>query len=101
VAGCVADLGDARGYAALVKAQPACDILVNNLGIYGGQDFFERRIVCRATMTQATRSWTALNCAPAEYKPRIRLLSFRYATPSCGFLLANEYHVPKALSLDP
>jgi len=24
-----------------VKAEPACDILVNNVGIYGPQDFFE------------------------------------------------------------
>ncbi|MGE4373320.1 MAG: SDR family NAD(P)-dependent oxidoreductase [Xanthobacter sp.] len=39
--GHVGDLGTAEGCAALVKAHPACDILVNNLGIYGPQDFFE------------------------------------------------------------
>jgi NAD(P)-dependent dehydrogenase (short-subunit alcohol dehydrogenase family) len=39
--GVVADLGTAEGCAALVAAQPACDILVNNLGIYGPRDFFE------------------------------------------------------------
>jgi NAD(P)-dependent dehydrogenase (short-subunit alcohol dehydrogenase family) len=35
------DLGSAEGCAALVAAHPACDILVNNLGIYAPQDFFE------------------------------------------------------------
>jgi NAD(P)-dependent dehydrogenase (short-subunit alcohol dehydrogenase family) len=35
------DLGTAEGCAALVAAHPACDILVNNLGIYGPQDFFD------------------------------------------------------------
>ncbi|OLN30529.1 3-oxoacyl-[acyl-carrier protein] reductase [Desulfovibrio sp. DV] len=35
------DLGDAKGCQALVAAHPDCDILVNNLGIYGLQDFFE------------------------------------------------------------
>jgi len=41
VAGFVADLGDARGCDVLVAAHPTCDILVNNLGIYGERDFFE------------------------------------------------------------
>jgi NAD(P)-dependent dehydrogenase (short-subunit alcohol dehydrogenase family) len=41
VAGFAADLGDARGCDALVAEHPRCDILVNNLGIYGHQDFFE------------------------------------------------------------
>src|SRR4030088_225735 len=41
VAGFVADLGDARSCDALVAAHPTCDILVNNLGIYGDRDFFE------------------------------------------------------------
>lgn len=41
VAGVAADLGTAEGCAALVRAHPACDILVNNLGIFGPQDFFE------------------------------------------------------------
>jgi NAD(P)-dependent dehydrogenase (short-subunit alcohol dehydrogenase family) len=41
VVGFVADLGDARGCDALVAEHPTCDILVNNLGIYGRQDFFE------------------------------------------------------------
>lgn len=41
VSGFVADLGTAEGCAALVKAVPATDILVNNVGIYGPSDFFE------------------------------------------------------------
>jgi NAD(P)-dependent dehydrogenase (short-subunit alcohol dehydrogenase family) len=41
VAGFAGDLGTAEGCDALVKAQPRCDILVNNLGIFGPQDFFE------------------------------------------------------------
>lgn len=41
LAGFAGDLGTAAGCAALVAAHPACDILVNNLGIYGPQDFFE------------------------------------------------------------
>jgi NAD(P)-dependent dehydrogenase (short-subunit alcohol dehydrogenase family) len=40
VAGFAADLGDARGCDALVAEHPSCDILVNNLGVYGEQDFF-------------------------------------------------------------
>jgi NAD(P)-dependent dehydrogenase (short-subunit alcohol dehydrogenase family) len=39
--GFAGDLGTAEGCAALVAAHPACDILVNNLGIYGPRDFFE------------------------------------------------------------
>lgn len=35
------DLGTAEGCNALIQAQPACDILVNNVGIYTVQDFFE------------------------------------------------------------
>lgn len=41
VSGVVADLGTAEGCAALVKAVPHADILVNNVGIYGPGDFFE------------------------------------------------------------
>jgi NAD(P)-dependent dehydrogenase (short-subunit alcohol dehydrogenase family) len=41
VAGCAADLGTERGCAALVAARPDCDILVNNVGIFGPRDFFE------------------------------------------------------------
>lgn len=41
VTGFAADLGTAEGAAALVAAHPAADILVNNVGIYGEQDFFE------------------------------------------------------------
>lgn len=41
VRGVAADLGTAEGCAALVKAEPTADILVNNLGIYQLQDFFE------------------------------------------------------------
>ena len=38
--GVACDLGTAEGCAALAEQQPSCDILVNNLGIYGPQDFF-------------------------------------------------------------
>lgn len=41
VVGLPADLGTAEGCAALVEALPSCDILVNNVGIFGPQDFFE------------------------------------------------------------
>jgi NAD(P)-dependent dehydrogenase (short-subunit alcohol dehydrogenase family) len=41
VRGVAADLGTAEGCTALVAAEPATDILVNNLGIFGPQDFFE------------------------------------------------------------
>jgi len=41
VSGVSADVSTASGCNALVKAEPACDILVNNVGIYGPQDFFE------------------------------------------------------------
>jgi NAD(P)-dependent dehydrogenase (short-subunit alcohol dehydrogenase family) len=40
VRGVAADLGTAEGCAALVTAEPATDILVNNLGIFGPHDFF-------------------------------------------------------------
>lgn len=39
--GVVADVGTPEGCAALIAAEPHADILVNNLGIYGGQAFFE------------------------------------------------------------
>ena len=39
--GVAADLGTADGCAALVKAEPKADILVNNMGIFNLQDFFE------------------------------------------------------------
>lgn len=38
--GVAADVGTAQGCAALVAAEPRADILVNNVGIYGPQDFF-------------------------------------------------------------
>ncbi len=41
IRGVAADLGTAEGCAALVAAEPSADILVNNVGIYGPQDFFE------------------------------------------------------------
>ncbi len=41
VHGQVADLGTARGCAALIEAVPGVDILVNNMGIYGPKPFFE------------------------------------------------------------
>jgi NAD(P)-dependent dehydrogenase (short-subunit alcohol dehydrogenase family) len=41
IRGAVADVGTAAGCDALVSAEPSADILVNNVGIYGPQDFFE------------------------------------------------------------
>ena len=41
VRGVAADLGSADGCAKLVAAEPAADILVNNVGIFKTQDFFE------------------------------------------------------------
>ena len=41
ISGVAADAGTAAGCAALIAAQPDADILVNNLGIYGAQDFFD------------------------------------------------------------
>jgi NAD(P)-dependent dehydrogenase (short-subunit alcohol dehydrogenase family) len=41
VRGVAADLGTAEGCAALAAAEPAADILVNNVGVFGLQDFFE------------------------------------------------------------
>jgi NAD(P)-dependent dehydrogenase (short-subunit alcohol dehydrogenase family) len=41
IRGVAADLGAAEGCAALVEPVPAADILINNLGIFGPQDFFE------------------------------------------------------------
>jgi NAD(P)-dependent dehydrogenase (short-subunit alcohol dehydrogenase family) len=39
--GVVADLSTAAGCDALVEAEPDCDILINNVGIYGPRDFFD------------------------------------------------------------
>src|SRR5579875_3488816 len=39
--GFVGDLGTEAGCAALVAAHGACDILVNNLGIFGPKPFFD------------------------------------------------------------
>jgi len=41
IRGVTSDLGTAAGCSALIKAAPQCDILVNNLGIYQHQGFFE------------------------------------------------------------
>ncbi|HET8729281.1 MAG TPA: SDR family oxidoreductase, partial [Alphaproteobacteria bacterium] len=41
VRGVAADLGTAEGCATLLQAEPAADILVNNVGIFGPQDFFD------------------------------------------------------------
>lgn len=41
VRGIAADLGTSEGCEQLVEAEPECDILVNNVGIFGLQDFFE------------------------------------------------------------
>jgi NAD(P)-dependent dehydrogenase (short-subunit alcohol dehydrogenase family) len=41
VRGVVADLGSAQVCETLVATEPAADILINNVGIYGPQDFFD------------------------------------------------------------
>lgn len=41
VSGFAGDLGSADGCARLVEAHPGFDIVVNNLGVYGPQDFFD------------------------------------------------------------
>src|ERR1700730_15646367 len=41
IAGFAGDLGAAAGCDRLARAYPRCDVLVNNLGIYGPRDFFE------------------------------------------------------------
>ncbi|GGY74772.1 SDR family NAD(P)-dependent oxidoreductase [Marinobacter zhanjiangensis] len=41
VRGVAADLGTAEGCQALVEAEPSADILVNNLGIFGPEEFFD------------------------------------------------------------
>ena len=41
IRGVSADLGTAEGCAAMVRAVPQVDILVNNLGIFGPKDYFE------------------------------------------------------------
>lgn len=41
VRGVAADLSNAAGCAALVKAEPSTDILINNVGIFELKDFFE------------------------------------------------------------
>ncbi|GHB17881.1 SDR family NAD(P)-dependent oxidoreductase [Salinicola rhizosphaerae] len=39
--GVAADLGTAEGCQALIAAKPACDILINNVGIFGPENFFD------------------------------------------------------------
>jgi len=39
--GVAADVGAAEGCDSLVEAEPSADILINNVGIFGPQDFFE------------------------------------------------------------
>ncbi len=41
VKGVAADLGTAAGCAALIEAAPSPDILINNMGIFNPEDFFE------------------------------------------------------------
>lgn len=41
VRGVAADLGSAEGCQALLDAEPAVDILVNNVGLFGPHDFFD------------------------------------------------------------
>ena len=41
IRGVAADVGSAQGCTVLATAEPSTDILVNNVGIYGPEDFFE------------------------------------------------------------
>jgi NAD(P)-dependent dehydrogenase (short-subunit alcohol dehydrogenase family) len=41
VSGFAGDLSTAQGCVQLVAAHPAVDVLINNLGVFGPQDFFE------------------------------------------------------------
>ncbi|SDL02160.1 NAD(P)-dependent dehydrogenase, short-chain alcohol dehydrogenase family [Franzmannia pantelleriensis] len=41
IEGVAADLGTAEGCQTLIEQQPSADILINNVGIFGPQDFFE------------------------------------------------------------
>lgn len=41
IRGRAADVGTAEGCSALVAVEPSADILVNNVGTYGPQDFFD------------------------------------------------------------
>jgi NAD(P)-dependent dehydrogenase (short-subunit alcohol dehydrogenase family) len=41
VRGIAADLGAAAGCDAIVNAEPECDILVNNVGVFIPRDFFD------------------------------------------------------------
>ncbi|TVP44097.1 MAG: SDR family oxidoreductase [Halomonas sp.] len=41
IQGVAADLGTAEGCQTLIEQQPNADILINNVGIFGPQDFFE------------------------------------------------------------
>ncbi|MGE6608548.1 SDR family NAD(P)-dependent oxidoreductase [Halomonas sp. NPDC076908] len=41
IKGVAADLGTAEGCQTLIKQQPSADILINNVGMFGPQDFFE------------------------------------------------------------
>lgn len=41
VTGVAADMGSSEGCAILLETVPQCDLLINNVGIFGPQDFFE------------------------------------------------------------
>jgi NAD(P)-dependent dehydrogenase (short-subunit alcohol dehydrogenase family) len=60
VAGFAADLGDSGGCNALAAKHPTCDILVNNLGVYGEQDFFA---IPDSEWTRFSRSTSCQACA--------------------------------------
>ena len=78
VRGVAADLGTASGCEVLVKAEPSADILVNNLGIYGPQDFFDIPDRCRRPRPRVRRSgWMAVSSTPSPDVPRPRQSSAR------------------------
>jgi NAD(P)-dependent dehydrogenase (short-subunit alcohol dehydrogenase family) len=65
VRGVAGDLGTAEGCAALVAAVPSVDILVNNVGIFGPQDFFE-------TPDDVWERFLAVNVMSGVYKSRMQ-----------------------------
>lgn len=54
----VADVGTAEGCKALFEAESSVDVLVNNAGIFGPNDFSRRRMKAGSTCSRST-------CSPA------------------------------------
>ena len=52
VEGVAADLGTAEGCQTLIKQQPSADILINNVGIFAPQDFFDVNIMSAVRLSR-------------------------------------------------